>query len=273
MSKYYSKIASTIPETKKAYIIEKINKIDVRLKGKSIAAIQKGLSIICQMEDLNNFRISLFCLSKALSNHGIAPRWQDLTNACKTPEQCEALTLDAPIIDLAWLAHTFPKHKTINKRWQKIFSDGFDLELALSIANRQITTARKITKCLGLTTFQQIGCIHFLSKSKYKAAGKQSTQTFIESAKKRSLRAYNREVDRSTTLTQLTDGIARQRALICLCWTLAEESPTKAAIVYKWMTGKAQDKANITRTMKRMTKPVSRKHVAIRRASTAASET
>jgi hypothetical protein len=256
MSKYYSKIALTIPETKDVLLSKSIDAVDTKLKGKSIIELQKILSK--PAEDLRFFRILLFCVSKALSVHGIAPRWQGLQDACQTQEQLKALTADAPVIDLFWLPLSFPKHKTKNQRWQKLFSDGFDLELALSISARQITTARKIRDDLDLTRFQQIGCIHFLRKSKYQTEGEKSALSFLQSAEIRSQNAYKREIKRSATLLQVTSKVASQRALICLCWELAEESPTDTATIYKWMTGLTINKANIARTIKRMKTPVSR---------------
>ena len=261
MSKYYSKIALTIPETKNALLVGNMAKFDEHLKGKSITEIQKILSLIYEVEDLKKFRTVLFCSSKALSAQGIAPRWQGLQDACKTTEQCEALAADAPVIDLFWLAHSFPKHITKNQRWQKLFTDGFDLELALSISARQITTARKIRDNLALTRLQQIGCIHFLRKSKFVTEGGKSTLSFLKSSEIKSQRAYEREIERSSTLLQVTDEIAHQRALIYLCWLLADGSPTDAAMVYKWMTGVDMNKANLARTIKRMKTPVSRKLV------------
>ncbi|PPD44897.1 MAG: hypothetical protein CTY16_11075 [Methylobacter sp.] len=261
MSRYYNKIASTIPEFKQVFVAEKIQTIDDRLKGATPAKLKNTLSNIYKVEDLSKFRLLLFCLSKALSIRGIAPRWQDLEDACVTPEQTEALTVDAPVIDLFWLTQAFPKHKAINQRWQALFTDGFNIELAVSIAERQINTARKVKADLNLTRFQQIGCVHFLSKSEYKTDGKPSTLSIIKASKKRYRNAYNREIARIPTMPQVTVQIARQRALIYQCWLLAEQSPTKAATIFKWMTGTTQDKANIARTVKRMDYPVCRKHV------------
>ena len=259
MSKYYSKIALTIPETKDALLPELIDKADERLKDKSITELKRILSK--PTEDLRFFRIRLFCISKALSVHGIAPRWQGLQDACQSPEQCEALLADMPIIDLFWLAHSFPKHKPKNKRWQGLFTNGFSLELALTISSRQITTARKIRDNLVLTRLQQIGCIHFLRKSKFITEGEKSTLSFLKHAEIKSQKACERELERSVTLLQVTDEIAHLRARIYLCWLLADESPTDAAMVYKWMTGLDMDKANLARTIKRMKTPVSRKLV------------
>jgi len=46
-------------------------------------------------------------------------------------------------MDLYWLSLTFPKHKTLNRRWQGIFTNGFSMDLALSISERQLHTAKK----------------------------------------------------------------------------------------------------------------------------------
>jgi hypothetical protein len=261
MSRYYTKTALTIPESNQVFITKHIEKVDQKFKDYPVDKLKQALLVIHKKENLSVFRLCLFSISKALSLHGIAPRWQGLEDACVTDDQLNALTIDAPIIDLFWLALTFPKHKTINKRWQSIFTNGFGLELALSILDRQIHTAKKIRCNLNLTRFEQIGCLHFLTKSQFKTNGDLSTLTFIEAAKKRSRTAYNREIERCDTMLQMSPEIAHKRHMIYLSWLLSEESPTKATKVYKWMTGMNQDRANIARTIKRMEAPSSRMHI------------
>ena len=187
MNKHYNRIALTIPDSRQVFQVVNAEKIDKKIQDWSIISLKKTLKSIHKITDLNKFRLIMLSLSKALSNHGIAPRWQGLQDACITPEQCEALTADAHIIDLFWLSVTFSKHTAINQRWQSIFVNGFDLELAMTIGERQITTAKKVRHDLSLSRFQQIGCIHFLRKSKYQTEGKLSALSLIKSRLRNSL--------------------------------------------------------------------------------------
>lgn len=256
MNVYYSRTELTISKSREVFTTDRINKIDHLMHGKSIEYLKKALLNIHKKEDLVLFRLGLFSISKALTIYGIAPRWQDLEDACNTDEEREALIVDAPLIDLFWLQNTFPNHKTNNKRWGYLFENGFDIDLALAISERQINTARKIENNLNLTRFEQIGCIHFIKKSPYKANNQDSASTFIKKAENRTRTAYNKEIDRCASIPQMTTKIAYNRCIEYLCWLLAENSPTKAAIIYKWRTGATKDKANIARTIVKMKKPI-----------------
>jgi hypothetical protein len=265
MSRYFSKVALTIPCARKVFLSESglanVILIDGKIKGWSIEKLRSKLEDAHSVKDLSKFRIIIFCLSKALTNHGVAPRWQELENACKTEDQKTALIVDAPIIDAYWLALTFPKHKMINQRWQSIFTNGFDMELALSIGERQITTAKKIRHDLKLSRFQQIGRLTFLRKAKYPVEGKLSALSHLQSAQKRSQVHHERELRRSDTVYQITPKIAAYRALVWECYVLADKSPTNAAKIYKWMTGVNMDRGRVARTIKRIQASVVRKHV------------
>ena len=122
-------------------------------------------------------------------------------------------------------------------------------------------TAKKIKHNLNLTRFEQIGCIYFLTKAQYKVDNEWSVQMLINTSTIKARTAYNREIERCNGMVQMTPEIARQRHLIYLSWLLAESSPTKAAAIYKWMTGTTQDKANIARTVRKMKVQVARPHV------------
>jgi len=214
--------------------------------------LAEKLQAIHRAPKLDAFRLFIFGASKALSNHGIAPRWQGLWGACDTDEQVKALRADAHLIDLYWLSITFPKHRPPNKRWRALFERGFDLELALSIGERQLHTTRKTAQELDLSPFQQLGCIHFCQQ----AAKRKIAPTYD-----RAETAFKREIARAATIPQITEETARYRAQIWQCWLLADESPTKTAMIYKWMTGCNTDRATVKRTIDRMTSPVSRRQV------------
>ncbi len=265
MVKYFKKRPLTIPSASEVFLLNRgqeiVESIDGKLNSLSVEQLKTMLSKVSSIKELNKFRLALFSASKALSNHGIAPRWQGLKAACETDEQYEALTEDAPIIDLYWLSVTFPKHKTINQRWQSIFTSGFDIELALGIGERQITTSKKIRQELNLSRFQQVGCIHFLGRNKDSVAGQLSAQSFLKSTQERAQTRQEREIKRSDTVYQVTEKIAAYRALIYKSWLLADKSPTNAAKVYKWMTGLETNRGNVARTVKRMTETVSRSRV------------
>jgi hypothetical protein len=267
MSKYFTRQPLTIPQSRNVFLLEsgqvKTQKIDDHIKGDSIEKLQLRLKRANEVDTLLKFRLYVFGISKALSNRGIAPRWQGLDKACKTDDQHTALIEDAPIIDAYWLALTFPKHKSINQRWQSLFTNGFDMELAVSISERRITEARKVRHDLNLSRLQQIGCIHFLRKSKFKTEGKLSALSQLESAKSGSQTKQEREIRRSDTTYQVTPKIAAYRALIWECYILADKSPTDTAKVYKWMTGIDTNRANVARTIKRIKEPVARKHVGV----------
>ncbi|WP_432745405.1 hypothetical protein ABXJ76_06780 [Methylobacter sp. G7] len=266
MSRHYSKVALTIPSAREVFLspvsVLNIARIDMAIKNFPIEKLRSKLAEAhILLTDLNKFRVFVFCTSKALSNYGIAPRWQNLQNACKTEKQQSALVEDEPIIDAYWLALTFPKHKTINQRWQSIFTDGFGMELAVSIGERQITTAKKIRHDFELSRFQQIGCLNFLRKAKYPVEGKLSAMSLLQSAQKSSQVRHERELRRSDTVYQVTPKVATYRALIWECYMLAEKSPTNAARIYKWMTGVETNRANVNRTIKRINETVARRRV------------
>jgi hypothetical protein len=264
-SAYYIKPAITIPVSRKVFLSESgllIGKeIDEKIKDWTIARLRTKLEEIYSLSDLDKFRVLLFSISKALSNHGIAPRWQGLEPACKTEDQLSALVEDSAIIDLFWLSITFPKHQAVNQRWQSMFTNGFGLELATCIGERQMNPCKKIRHELKLSRFQQIGCLTFLRKAKYPVEGKSSALSHLETAQKRSQTHHERELRRSDTVYQVTPKVAAYRALIWECYVLADSSPTNAAKVYKWQTGKNIDKANIARTIKRIKLSVCRKRV------------
>lgn len=256
MSRYYTKPTSTLPSSRAVFFPDKrrdaMAELDARFNTLSPDDLSKKLQAVQRIPKLDHFRLYLFGLSRALSNHGIAPRWQGLLAACGSDEQDKALRTDAHLIDLYWLSLNFPKHKAPNKRWRAIFEHGFDLELGLSIGERQLHTARKTAQELDLSPFQQIGCIHFCRRS---------TNDKLISAKKRSETTFKREKARAAAIPQIKEETAHYRAQIQQCWLLADESPTKAATIHRWMTGRKTDRATIKRTVKRMNKPVSRTQV------------
>jgi hypothetical protein len=256
VSKYYNRTASTLPGSRAVFSPDTrqnvMAAIDERFGQLSLSDLTAKVQAIHKTPELDRFRLFMFGASKALSNHGIAPRWQGLWDACDTDEQIKALRADAHLIDSYWLSITFPKHKTPNKRWRAIFEYGFDLELALGIGERQLHTARKTAHELDLSPFQQLGCIHFCQ---------QATKHKIASTHNRAETAFRREISRAATLPQITEETARYRSQIWQCWLLADESPTRAAMIYKWMTGRHTDRATVKRTIGRMSYPVSRRQV------------
>lgn len=267
MSRYYSKIALTIPHSREVFLLNHGEKstsdIDNKIKGLSVEKLKEALKKAHQLKTLNDYRLFVFSVSKTLSDRGIAPRWQGLQKSAESEDQHAALIEDAAIIDLYWLSSTFPKHTTRNQRWQSLFKDGFTLGLALCVSERQMTTAKKIRHELNLSRFQQLGCIHFITKTKYPVYGKPSALSFLKSAKKRSETIYKREMRRAVTMPQINEEVARKRALVYICWMLAEQSPTNAAKLYGWMGDSKTDKATMARTIKRIMEPVSRLHVGI----------
>lgn len=264
MAKFYVKPALTIPSASEVFLSNdgqsKTETIDSKLKDLSIEQLRSKLIKAQSITNLNNFRLAVFSISKALSNYGIAPRWQGIEGAYKAGGQSEALAEDAPIIDLYWLSVTFPKHEATNQRWQSIFTNGFDISLALGIGERKQTTAKKTRYELKLSRFQQIGCIHFIGKSPYPTtAGQLSALSFLTSTQKRGQAKQDREAKRSETVYQVTANIAAYRALVYKSWLLANKSPTNAAKVYKWMTGLETNRGNVARTIKRISEPASRR--------------
>lgn len=271
MSRYYTKKQLSVPTSRLTFnpetIDATISKFDDRFKGRSPDELKKMFEKLYQVSTLEKFRLSVFGVSKILSDKGIAPRWQGILEAGVTNDQEAAIKADTHLYDLYWLSVTFPKHKTINKRWQSIFTHGFDFELALSIGERQIHTARKVQHELNLSTHQQLGCIHFYRQ------GRGSPKERLRAAEERAKTAYNREIRRIASTPQLSEEIAEERAFISQCWLLGDESPTRAAEIYKWMSGKDKDKSTIKRTAEKMKRPVSRPHSDITAPHLAASET
>jgi len=261
--KFYTRKKALIPHSRQVFDPDDPNKacllanIEAQLVGFTPDKLKKALDIICAKSDQKYFRLLVFAISKALSNHGIAPRWQGLYAACLTAEQEQAIRQDAPLMDLYWLSLTFPKHKTLNRRWQGIFTNGFSMDLALSISERQLNTAKKVESHLDLSIYQQLGCIHFYRQ------GEVSVKTLLKKAKEKSNTALKREQKRSTYTPQITPEIAKERGLVFQCWLLSEKSATRAAVIYQWMTGNKKDRANIVRTIENMKLPVRRTHVDI----------
>ncbi len=264
--KFYTRKKALIPSSRQVFNPDDPNKarllakIEAKLVGFKPDKLKQALDIICaksEKSDQKDFRLLVFAISKALSNHGIAPRWQGLYAACLTLEQEKAIRQDAPLMDLYWLSLTFPKHKTLNRRWQGIFTNGFSMDLALSISERQLNTAKKVESHLDLSIYQQLGCIHFYKQ------GEVSVKTLLKKAKEKSNTALKREQKRSTYTPQITPEIAKERGLVFQCWLLSEKSATRAAVIYQWMTGNKKDRANITRTIENMKLPVRRTHVDI----------
>lgn len=262
MNRYYNKVALKIPSAREVFLSERQQEITIALDDRfkrhtvdQLRLILKGKLCrrLSSAKQLTLFRLTLFSISKALSNYGIAPRWQGLRAACIYEDQRAALAEDAPIMDVYWLALEFPKHKTINQRWQSIFINGFDIELAISIGERQLNTEKKI-KAMNLSRVQQLGCIHFIKKAKTLMNGKLPALSFIKASNKRAESALRREVERSLTVKQIKPEDAQQRALIKQCWFLSEQSPTGAARIYTWMTGAKMDKGRIYRAIQKMKK-------------------
>lgn len=215
--------------------IDKINKLRDGFKEKSADEL-KGFLTKIHIQPIDKFRLALLAISFELSDRGLAPRWQGVTEAPATEEQSATIAKeksDATIIDLYWLVRTFPKHRTSNGRWNQLFESGFDLALAASITDVQHHCASKVIK-LDITPFQQYGCI---ALHRFKA--RKNIVRALQASKIKQFKTSNWRNNKTPK------QIEEHTRLVIFCAKLGDCSPSKTADVFQWVTGKRCSRQNM----------------------------
>ena len=205
-------------------------------RGKDTEFLKTALSEINRYP-IGKFRITLMAISFELANRGIAPRWQGVLGCAANEQQYKIITpsrrSDSIIIDLYWLSKEFPRHRPINARWSELFALGFDMKLAVSIADRQMNRCRKVVE-IATTPYQELGCIAL-----YTNASKTLRKQAIKKASDRRLRAVTHCNKKSA------EDVNQDKKKIIFCAKLANCSPSKTADVFRWMTGETRSRQSM----------------------------
>jgi hypothetical protein len=191
---------------------------------------------------IHQYRLLILSISFELSDRGIAPRWQGIIESASNNEQFKVISptrySDAIIIDLYWLTREFNKHRTGNKKWNGLFINGFNLQLAASIASRRQNLCVKIN-AMNLSVYQEIGCIALYS-NKSKKIRQAANRASVDNRIKVSKYSNNKS----------SEEITSHRRLIIKCAKLADCSPQKTASIYKWITGEVMSRQNASKLIK-----------------------
>jgi len=205
----------------------------------------KASSALCGLSN-ERFQYILFAKSAELSKRGIAPQWQGLAESCFTDDHLDSFDALKPVIDLFWLVAEYPKHRCGNGRWNKLWDEGFDMGLAISIDDRKKKNAAKVIE-LELSIPQQMGCLRF-QRSEAKVALKRLKDNINKHQKRRQEELSARKVSNGAP----AEDIAAQQAVILACAkATGGDGPTATAQLYRQITGGVLDRRNVARAVKR----------------------